>query len=497
MTRRARDGGGRGGGGAGPRRGARPPAALGPDVSAALRASFPSTVGSLQELIRQPSVSATGEGVLECASLVRETLRRHGMQARLLRLPSAGRGRGRRAPPPVVFAHLRSSSNPGRTVLFYNHYDVQPAEPLGEWRRPPFGGEAAGGRIHGRGASDDKGELMARISAVSALLDARGDVPCDVKFVVEGEEETGSASVGRYLRRHRREMACDAVVWEFGHVDPAGRPVVGLGMKGLLYAELSARGPSHDAHSSLAPAVENPAWRLVGALGTLRSPGGRSVAVDGWHEGIEPLPPESERLLAAEPFDARRLLAGLGARRLAGGRTAAEARRDLAAAPTCNIAGLSSGYAGGGAKTVLPARATAKVDFRLVPGMDPSRLAGLLRSHLRRRGYADVSVRVHSAVPAWRTDPSDPFVDTVRAAAAAAHGREPVVSVSSAGTGPMHAFATILGAPCVSVGGTHVFANIHSPNEFITEALLKKTSACMCLLLDGFAREGGGGGGRG
>ena len=485
MTRRARNGGGG-------RAGARAP--LDPAVSAALRASFPSTVRFLQDLVRQPSVSATGEGVRECASLVRETLRRHGMRARLLRLPA--RGRGRPAPPPVVFAHVRSRlAGPARTILFYNHYDVQPPEPLGEWRRPPFGGEAAGGRIHGRGASDDKGELMARIAAVSALLDARGGVPCDVKFVVEGEEETGSADMGRYLRRYRREMSCDAVVWEFGHVDAAGRPVVGLGMKGLLYAELSARGPSHDAHSSLAPAVENPAWRLVGALGTLRSPDGRTVAVDGWNDGIEPLPAESKKLLADEPFDARRLLAGLGARRLAGGRTAAEARRDLAAAPTCNIAGISSGYAGGGAKTVLPASAAAKVDFRLVPGMDPRRLAGLLRSHLRRRGYADVSVRVHSAVPAWRTDPSDPFVAVVRAAAAAAHGREPAVSVSSAGTGPMHAFATVLGAPCVSVGGTHVFARIHSPNEFISEALLKKTSACMCLLLDGFARGGGSGSG--
>lgn len=468
-----------------------PRPAFDPAVAAALRSSFPSTVRSLQDLVRQPSVSATGEGLRECASLVSETLRRRGIPARILRLP----GGGRRRAPPVVLAHLKSSSNPGApALLFYNHYDVQPAEPLGQWRRPPFGGEHAGGRVHGRGASDDKGELMARVAAVEAMLDARGDVPCDVKFVVEGEEETGSAHIGRYLREHRQKMSCGAVVWEFGHVDEAGRPVVGLGMKGLLYAELSASGPSHDAHSSLAPALENPAWRVVGALGTLRSPDGRAVAVDGWYDGVEPLDALSRRLLDAEPLDARALAAGFGARGLAGGRTPDEAKRDLAAAPTCNIAGLVSGYTGEGAKTVLPARAAAKVDFRLVPGMDPRRLEALLRAHLRRRGYGDVSVRVHAAVPAWRTDPSDPFVRTVQGAAEAAHRRPAVLSVSSAGTGPMYAFATVLGAPCVSVGGTHVFARIHSPNEFMSTALLRKTAVCMCLVADGFAADGAGAG---
>ena len=493
MTRRSRRGRGASASAAHPVAAAAPPPARpDPAVAAALRSSFPETVRTLRDLVRQPSVSATGEGLRECASLVAEALRRRGIPARLLRLPgSGGGGRGKSAPP-VVFAHLRSSSNPGApALLFYNHYDVQPAEPLEQWRHPPFGGVESGGRVHGRGASDDKGELVARIAAVSAMLDARGDVPCGVKFVVEGEEETGSAHIAQYLRGHRRDMSCGAVVWEFGHVDAAGRPVVGLGMKGLLYAELSASGPSHDAHSSLAPALENPAWRLVGALGTLRSPDGRSVAVDGWNDGIEPLPARSERILAAEPLDVRALAAGFGAgRQLAGGRTAAEARRDLAAAPTCNIAGLLSGYTGEGAKTVLPARAAAKVDFRLVPGMDPRRLAALLRAHLRRRGYGDVSVRVHAGVPAWRTDPSDPFVGTVMEAAAAAHRRPPVLSVSSAGTGPMHAFATILGAPCVSVGGTHVFSRIHSPNEFISKALLRKTAECMCLVADGFGRGG-------
>ena len=489
MTRRATGGrgraGGRSGGGAAAARAAR----LDPAVASALRSSFPSTIGSLQELVRQPSVSATGEGLRECASLVAETLRRRGIPARILKL--RGRGGRRGHAPPAVLAHLKSSANPGApALLFYNHYDVQPAEPLDQWRRPPFGGELAGGRVHGRGASDDKGELMARVAAVSAMLDARGDVPCDIKFVVEGEEETGSAHIAQYLRENRREMSCGAVVWEFGHVDAAGRPVVGLGMKGLLYAELTASGPSHDAHSSLAPALENPAWRLVGALGTLRTPDGRAIAVDGWNDGAEPLGALSKRLLAAEPLDARALAAGFGARGLAGGRTPDEAKRDLAAAPTCNIAGLVSGHVGEGAKTVLPARATAKVDFRLVPGMDPRRLATLLARHLRRRGYGDVSVRVHAAVPAWRTDPSDPFVEIVRGAAEAAHRRAPVLSVSSAGTGPMHAFAAVLGAPCVSVGGTHVFARIHSPNEFITTALLRKTAACMCLVADGYAAAG-------
>ncbi len=440
------------------------------------------TVARLRRLVRQPSISATGEGLEECAGLVARTLEEAGVEATVLEAPGA---------PPAVYGEVASRSNPGRTLLFYNHYDVQPPDPLGEWKRPPFGGRLEGGRVHGRGASDDKGELVSRLAAVEALLRARGDLPCNAKFFIEGEEETGSAHVRRYLAGHRRRLACDAIVWEFGYVDPRGRPVVSLGMKGLLFAELSARGPARDAHSSLAPIVANPAWRLVEALSSLRDGAGR-ILVRGWHDEARPLGRAAARMLREEPFDGEALRRGLGlpaaAARGSGGGMADKAA--LAAAPTCNIAGIHSGYGGPGAKTVLPARAEAKVDMRLVPGMDPRRQAARLRLHLEERGFADVRVRIHKGLAAWRTDPADPFVRIVRDAAAspAAYGAPPVMSASSAGTGPMHPFATMLGAPCVAVGCTHVFAGIHGPNEYVSTALVGAAARCMWRIMDGVGR---------
>jgi len=173
--------------------------------------------------------------------------------------------------PPIVFGEVKSRSNPsGKTILFYNHYDVQPPDPLGLWNADPFSGNREGNFVFGRGSSDDKGELITRIKAVEYFLKETGDVPCNIKFLVEGEEEIGSSHIEEYLTRYKEKFQCDAVIWEFGYIDEKDRPIISLGMKGLLYVELTARGPNVDVHSSLAVVIENPAWRLVSALNTLR-----------------------------------------------------------------------------------------------------------------------------------------------------------------------------------------------------------------------------------
>ncbi|MEE8179076.1 MAG: M20/M25/M40 family metallo-hydrolase, partial [Nitrosopumilaceae archaeon] len=219
-------------------------------------------VSDLQSLIQQPSISAKNEGIEDCAKLVTKILKQSGIKSHILRL--------KKGIAPVVFAEVNSKKNPTKTLLFYNHYDVQPVEPIELWTDKPFSGKIKGNKIFGRGASDDKGELITRIKAVQAFLKTNGDVPCNIKFLIEGEEETGSEHIDNYLKKYKKKFSCDGVIWEFGYIDSKNRPIVGLGMKGLLYVELSKKESVRDAHSSLAVIIKNPAWRLIEAVNTLR-----------------------------------------------------------------------------------------------------------------------------------------------------------------------------------------------------------------------------------
>ena len=409
-------------------------------------------VQDLQRLIRQPSVSAKGEGIDACARLVCKMLGDAGLDSEMLYLGKRRDKAGRSAQyvdtaahsssssaAPIVYAERRSESNPDKTILFYNHYDVQPAEPLDLWRHPAFDGVRRGNKVYGRGAIDDKGEIAARIRAVGSYIQETGDVPCNVKFVIEGEEEIGSCHLPMYLARYRKRFACDGVIWEFGYVDSAGRPVIGLGMKGLMFVELTARGPARDAHSSLAVLISNPAWRLVDALHTMRRPDGR-IAISGWYDDAKRLTAGDVRLLEAEPFDEGRFKKEYGVDSFVGDMHGLDAKKALAGNPTCNIAGMASGYTGMGAKTVLPAVATVKLDFRLVPGMVPSRQFELLQRHLTLHGFGDICAKMIHGEAAARTDPRTQFVKDVTDAASRSFGTRPVICVSNPATGPMHAF---------------------------------------------------------
>ena len=438
----------------------------------------PELLRDLQVMIRQPSVSATGEGIHECSRLVSGIMRDSGIRTEILQIDGA---------PPLVYGEVLSRANPDKTLLFYNHYDVQPPDPVSLWDDPPFSGKVSGNKVFGRGSADDKGELATRIKATKAYLEACGDVPCNIKFVVEGEEETGSANVARYLERHRERFSCDGVVWEFGFVDSKDRPIVGLGMKGLLYVELSAKGPVRDAHSSLAVLIGNPAWQLVRSLGSMRNDDGK-VLVRDWYREVRPLSEMDLELIGREPFDEDRFKREFGVDGFVAGRSGIAAKIALASEPTCNIAGMLSGYTGEGSKTVLPATATAKIDFRLVPDMDPEMQFQRLKDHLKSEGFGDIRARATAMVPPSRTDPSHDFVGQVESSAREAFG-DAILNVSNPGTGPMHQFASILQAPCISVGSTYIFAGIHSPNEFARLDLMKKTTRCLCLVMERFGQR--------
>lgn len=438
--------------------------------------NMPSLISDLQRLIRQPSVSAKNIGIRECAVLVAKIMRESGIKTEILRL---GKGIA-----PAVYGEVRSKKNPQKTILFYNHYDVQPEEPIDLWNDPPFSGKIRGNKIYGRGAADDKGELITRIKAVEAFLRTTGDVPCNIKFLVEGEEEVGSMHVEEYLRKFKTKLSCDGVIWEFGYVDEKGRPVISLGMKGLLYVELTAKESVRDAHSSLAVLIENPAWRMVEALRTLRNVDGK-ILIKDWYKEVDPFSREELGIIRKEPFDEGSFKREYGITRFVGGREGVDVKKAMVGGSTCNIAGFSSGWEGPGAKTVLPSTASVKIDFRLVPRMDPSRQLLRLATHLRKKGFGDIQVRVIHGEAASRTPVSDPFVKVVEDAAHESFGSA-VISISSAGTGPMYSFSKVLGAPCISVGSTYVYARIHSPNEFARIDLLKKATKCVCKILRNF-----------
>ena len=436
-------------------------------------------ISDLQRLIRQPSVSAKNEGIEECATLVKKMLQKVGIKSELLRL--------KKGVAPIVFGEIKSKQNPSKTLLFYNHYDVQPAEPFDLWDDPPFSGKRKGNKIFGRGATDDKGELITRIKAVEASLKTTGDVPCNIKFVIEGEEETGSAHIEQYLKKYKKKFSCDGVIWEFGYVDAKNRPIVGLGMKGLLFVELSVKESIRDAHSSLAVLVKNPAWRLMQAVNTLRNNDGK-ILIKDWYREVTPLTKKDLELIKNEPFDEKSFQKEFGITSFVGNKKGIEAKKALVAGATCNIAGFVSGYTGEGAKTVLPGEALVKIDFRLVPKMDPQKQVMRLKKHLKSKGFSDIKIKVFHGEAAARTNSSEPFVKNVKDAADKSYGKS-ILNVSNAGTGPMFPFVEILKAPCISIGSTYMFSRIHSPNEFARVDLLKKTTKCICLIMENFGKS--------
>lgn len=441
--------------------------------------NFSSLVSDLQKLIQQPSVSAKNLGLEECSRLVVQMMRKSGIKAEILRI--------KKGIPPAIYGEVKSKQNPGKTLLFYNHYDVQPEEPLELWDDKPFSGKIKGNKIYGRGSADDKGELITRIKAVEAFLKTTGDVPCNIKFFIEGEEEIGSVHIDNYLKKFQKKLSCDAVIWEFGYVDEKDRPIISLGMKGLLYVELSKTESIRDAHSSLAVIIENPAWRLVEALKTLRDMDGK-ILIKDWYKEVDKFTNEDLKIIASEPFDENSFKKEYGIGKFVANKKGVAIKKALVGEPTCNIAGFTSGYEGPGAKTVLPSKALVKIDFRLVPKMDPQKQLFRLKKHLKENGFGDIQVRMIHGEAAARTKLSDPFVKTVKKAADDSFGTS-ILSVSSAGTGPMFSFVKFLKSPCIAIGSTYVFARIHSPNEFARIDLLKKTTKCMCKIIRNFSSQ--------
>ena len=435
-------------------------------------------IDELMRLCRLPSVSAEARAIEETAELVSEMLRGVGFRTQIL--PKAGGH-------PVVYGELAGASTK-KTLLFYNHYDIQPAEPLDLWSSPPFEPAVRDDKLYGRGVCDNKGNIAARLAAIRALQAVRGQVPVSLKFCIEGDEEIGSPGIEPFAEAQRQLLAADACIWEGGGVSWEGRPQITLGTKGMLYVELEARGANRDAHSSYATVLPNPAWRLLWAIATLKDPE-ENILIDGFHERVRPPSPQEKAAVKAMPSEEMARARSLGIDGFLKDVRGLDYRLRHLFEPTCNVDGLSSGYQGPGTKTVLPARATAKLDFRLVQDQQPEDILEKLQRHLRHKGYGDVEVRCLSAERPARTPIDHPFVGLVCEAARQVYGQEPVIIPSMAGTGPLYPFVKTLGLPTADCGIGYPESRGHAPDENIRLDDFVGGAKHIAAILERFARQ--------
>jgi acetylornithine deacetylase/succinyl-diaminopimelate desuccinylase-like protein len=431
-------------------------------------------IAETTRLCAQPSVSAHGDGMRECAALVADVLERRGFNVRQIETPGN----------PIVLG--RASGQSQRTLLFYNHYDVQPAEPLELWTSPPFEPTLRDGALYARGAKDDKGEFVARVAAVEAARAAHGGrLPCGVTFVVEGEEEVGSPHIAGFVQAHKDDLRCHGAVWEEGGLAPSGRPEISLGRRGILAVELEVQTMTRDAHSGGAHMLPNAAWRLHRALATLRGPDER-VLIRGFYDRVVPPSARDLDLLATLPGEEHWLREAYGVtafvRNLSG-----EALAQAVFEPTCNIAGITAGYQGPGMKTVIPARATCKIDFRLVPHQDPDEVLAALRSHLDQEGFGDVVVRRLGAMWPERVPLDDPLVHLTARAAEQVYGLPSQIRPIGGGSSPVYAFTEPLGIPVVTAGVGYAGNRTHAPDEHVRLGDFLNAARHIARILDGFA----------
>jgi acetylornithine deacetylase/succinyl-diaminopimelate desuccinylase-like protein len=429
----------------------------------------------LQRLCRQPSITAQGIGIEPTAHMVADMMASVGIDTEIL--PTGGS--------PAVVGELAGPAG-SPTLLFYNHYDVIPPEPLEKWTYAPFGAEVHDGRLYARGAADNKGNLVARLCAVEAWQQVYGSLPLTVKFLVEGEEEVGSIHLGSFVEEHRERLEADGCLWETAYKDPQGRLWITLGVKGVLSVELGLQSLRQDLHSAEAAIAPSAPWRLLWAVNSLKGPDER-IRIPGFYDAVRTSTSAELDLLDKWPFDesallrhweAETFLMRLGDRAL---------KERYLFSPTCNICGFAAGYTGEGSKTVLPCRAMVKLDFRLVPDQDPDKVLNQLRDHLDRQGFDDIAIEVLGSEPPARTNPADPLVKATVAAARGVYQESPVVLPTMIGSGPMYEVCQKWGIPAVGAGVGYYDSRHHAPNENIRLVDFIEGIKHVAILMDEFA----------
>jgi len=364
---------------------------------------------------------------------------------------------------PVLVAEMNLKMK--NTLMFYNHYDVQPEEPMEAWKTPPYTLTIKGERLFGRGTKDNKGALVANLFGVQAAIEAGHRIGCNIRFVVEGEEEAGSPHLEQFCRQHPDLLKSDGCIWEEAYASPNQRSEIYAGVKGDAYFELHAKGAAIDAHSGNAPIVTNPAWRLVWALSTLKDER-EEILVNGYFDDV--IPPRKEDLELFEKYppdlaEQYKQLYKVDSFLL--DRKGVKFWEELLLRPTCTISGLSAGYEGPGSKTVIGKEAVAKLDLRLVPNQKVERIQKLLRDHLDKKGFSDIEIRLLTGYEPSRTLTDHPFIELLAALAKDFTGIEPVIFPSHQGSGPAYLFGAH--TPWAICSTPDPEENVHAPNESI------------------------------
>jgi acetylornithine deacetylase/succinyl-diaminopimelate desuccinylase-like protein len=426
------------------------------------------SIEALKTFCRISSVAAKNEGLDEAAEIVEKMFRDVGLETEIH--PTTGAS--------VVTGWLDVGAK--RTLLFYDHYDVQPAEPYDLWDSPPFKPEIRDGRLFGRGVADNKGDTTSRIWALKAFKKTDTELPVNVKFVVEGEEEIGSVNLPEYTEKNTDFITADGGIWEFGGAGIHGKQEAWLGLKGIFFVELEVKRLARDVHSSTACVLPSAASRLVWALNSLKDEGS-NILIDGFYDGIKPLSDSESEAIRKIDMREQQLKEVYGIDEYLNGLTGDELKKAYYNAPTCNICGLTSGYQGRGSMTVLPAKASCKIDFRLVEGMHPDDIHKKLRRHLDNRGFTDVKISYFEGYPAAKTPVDHPFVKIVEKANQRVFG-DMVIHPTSPGSGPLYLFNKHV--PMVSIGCGDYESKAHSPNESIVVENYRKNMHRLVAVMD-------------
>jgi len=441
-----------------------------------LEKNLDASLEELKKYVAQPSISAQNIGLKECAQLVKEMLEKRGFKAEVMATEGA----------PVVYGERKGKGD--KTLLIYNHYDVQPPEPLELWESPPFEPVIRNGKMFGRGVSDDKSHLTSRLFAIDAILNEEGDLPCNIKFIVEGEEETASVHLHDFVTRNLERLKADACIWEFGGVDHRDVPMQYLGLRGICYVELSVESLGTDVHSGLGGSIfPNAAWRLTWALNSLKGPD-EKIRIPGFYDDVKAPSARDRELMAKLPDVEKEYKERYGVKEFIKGlKGGTDLKMEEVFTPTCTICGLTSGYQGPGSKTVQPALASAKVDFRLVPDQKPEDILGKLRAHLDAEGFSDVRIDYLGGEAAARTDPDDPFIKIVAQTSEEVYESPMEIVPMIGGSGPSYPFVHDLRLPVATMGLGYPDTKAHAPNENIRLDLYLKHAMHMARVIREFA----------
>jgi acetylornithine deacetylase/succinyl-diaminopimelate desuccinylase-like protein len=436
----------------------------------------------LKAFLAIPSISALpahAPDVKRCADWTADEMRRVGLQnVKLLDTPGY----------PVVYGDWLGA--PGKpTILFYGHYDVQPVDPLNLWDSPPFEATIRDGEIYARGSADDKGQVFMHFKAVEAHLKQNGKLPVNIKFMIEGEEEVGSAHLDDFVRSHKSDLKADVVVISDSPMFTRGVPSMCYGLRGLVYFQIDLRGSNTDLHSgSFGGAVVNPAMALAQMLAQMKDRSGR-IKIPNFYDDVLALSAEERAAWETLPFNEKKYRQDFGIPKVFG-ETGYSTLERTWARPTFEVNGLLSGFTGEGAKTVLPAVAMAKVSMRLVPNQNPDKIANLFEAYVKDVAPKSVELkitRMHGGKP-WMTSYDNPFVQAAGRAIEKGFGRKPVFTREGGSIPVVSTFQEELGLPSVLFGVGLPDENAHAPNEKLDVSNFHNGIIASAVLYDEIAR---------